>query len=57
MWSNEMLVMIETTGRTTFVESSRPPTPTSSTTARPAAGEVQQPHRGRDLEKRRAAVP
>ena len=33
VWSNEMLVMIESSGWTTLVESSRPPMPTSSTTA------------------------
>ena len=57
VWSKAMLVMTERTGWTTLVESSRPPMPTSSTTASDLApGEVEQAHGRGDLEEGRAAV-
>ena len=57
VWSNEMLVMTETAGRTTFVESSRPPhADLQHDGPGPASGEVEQAHRGRDLEEGRAPV-
>ncbi len=56
VWSNEIVVSTETSGRTALVESSRPPMPTSTTASpTPAPGEVEQAHRRGDLEEGRPA--
>ena len=57
VWSNEMLVMIDSAGRTTLVESSRPPMPDlEHDRADAATGEMEQAHRRGDLEERRPAI-